>query len=85
MATTSGVSVEDEAYDYMKAFPALSKSEFNTTPVSGTYNNKFSVKTSTCTQVCLNAILQVIWYQILYLSCNITGCLVMSHAMPWVM
>ncbi|XP_053378526.1 vigilin-like [Mercenaria mercenaria] len=52
MATTSGVSAEDEAYDYTEAFPALPMIEkANTTPVSGQWSNKFTVKTSKCTQV----------------------------------
>ena len=53
MATTSGVSAEDEAYDYTEAFPALPMADkTNTTPVSGQWSNKFTVKTSKCTQVC---------------------------------
>ncbi|KAL4221822.1 hypothetical protein ACF0H5_020076 [Mactra antiquata] len=52
MATTSGVSAEDEAYDYKEAFPALPESgKNNATPVSGKWSDKFSLKTSKCTQV----------------------------------
>lgn len=52
MATTTGVSADDEAYDYKEAFPALPEGgRNNTTPVSGQWSNKFSLRTSKCTQV----------------------------------
>lgn len=54
MATTSGMSAEDEAYvcNYTDAFPPLPAGEKgNATPVSGQWSNKFTVKTSKCTQV----------------------------------
>lgn len=55
MATTTGVvgvTAEDEAYDYAEAFPALPLgTQSNVTPVSDTWSNKFTVKTSKCTQV----------------------------------
>lgn len=54
MATTSGMSTEDEAYvcNYTDAFPPLPAGEKgNAAPVSGQWSNKFTVKTSKCTQV----------------------------------
>lgn len=52
MATTSGVTAEDEAYDYQEAFPALPLgAQTSITPVSDSWSNKFTVRTSKCTQV----------------------------------
>ena len=60
MATHDHVihDAEEEAFDYNSAFPALPMAmpQNNSAPVSNNWDtiNRFSLKTSNCTQVCCN-------------------------------